>query len=81
VEEVLMDAKDSSVIINGMLLCRKGINIKTGDAKICTKCYNQLIVGKLPSYSLNNLMWIGDVPEDLQGLTLTEQKLIALVCK
>ena len=33
----------------------------------------------MPVLSLNNLMWIGDIPPELQRLTLTEQKLIARV--
>ena len=50
-----------------------------GYATICEKCHNQLIIDKLPAFSLNNLMWLGDVPLELHCLTLAEQKLIALV--
>ncbi len=62
-----------------MLLCHNDINLKTGFARLCNKCHNYLLMNKMPSLSLNNLMWIGDVPKDLQGLTLAEEKLIALV--
>ncbi len=62
-----------------MLVCKKGINKKTGDAQLCNKCHDNLCMNKLPPLSLNNLIWIGDIPEDLQSLTIAEQKLIALV--
>ncbi|CAF1356769.1 unnamed protein product [Adineta steineri] len=78
VRNCLMHAKDSSVIINKMLLCRKAINVETGCGIICNKCHKYLISNKIPPFALNNLMWIGDVPEELQDLTLSEQKLIAL---
>ena len=74
-----MNTKDSSVIINRMLLCQKAIDLTTGFVYLCNKCHKYLLMNKLPSLSLNNLMWIGDVPQELQGLTLPEEKLIALV--
>ncbi|CAF2856950.1 unnamed protein product [Rotaria sp. Silwood2] len=61
-----------------MLLCRKGLDLETGYAQVCNKCYNDLVKNKLPTLSRSNLMWIGDVSQDLQELTLPEQKLIAL---
>ncbi|CAF1541738.1 unnamed protein product, partial [Rotaria sp. Silwood1] len=78
IQERLMNTKDNSVIINKMLLCLKAIDLTTGFAYLCNKCHKYLLMNKLPSLSLNNLMWIGDVPEELQGLTLPEEKLIAL---
>lgn len=62
-----------------MLLCRKGIDLQSGNVQLCNKCYSDLLNNKLPSLSLSNLMWIGDIPQELQDLTLPEQKLIALV--
>jgi len=62
-----------------MLLCRKAINLETGSGTIYNKCYKSLTLNKIPAFALNNLMWIGDVPQALQELTLSEQKLIALV--
>ena len=79
IQERLMNTKDSSVIINRMLLCQKAIDLTTGFVCLCYKCHKYLLMNKLPSLSLNNLMWIGDVPQELQGLTLPEEKLIALV--
>ncbi|CAF4190851.1 unnamed protein product [Rotaria sordida] len=32
----------------------------------------------MPAFALNNSMWVNDVPQELQELTLSEQKLIAL---
>ena len=74
----LLNSKDSTAIINGMLLCWKGIDLSNGFAQICEKCHRDLIDAKLPALSLCNLMWLGDVPLELQDLTLSEQKLIAL---
>ncbi|CAF5018069.1 unnamed protein product, partial [Rotaria magnacalcarata] len=62
-----------------MLLCRKGIHLDTANVQLCNKCHEDLSCSKLPALSLSNLMWIGDVPQELQDLTLPEQKLIALL--
>ncbi|CAF3769591.1 unnamed protein product [Rotaria sordida] len=78
IQERLMNTKDSSVIINKMLLCLNAIDLTTGFVYLCNKCHKYLLMNKLPCLSLNNLMWIGDVPEELQGLTLPEEKLIGL---
>jgi len=45
---------------------------------ICSECWSSLIKEKIPKFSPANKIWIGDVPEQLQGLTIPEQKLIAL---
>ena len=66
-------------MINRMLLCWKAIDLSSGCAAICEKCYDKLSSNKLRALSLSNLMWLGDVPPELQCLTLPEQKLIALV--
>ncbi|CAF3987609.1 unnamed protein product, partial [Rotaria magnacalcarata] len=78
VRNSLIQAKDSSVIINKMLLYGKTINLETGSGIICKKCYKYLISNKIPPFALNNSIWVGDVPQELQELTLSEQKLIAL---
>ncbi len=62
-----------------MLLCQKAINFETGCGTICNKCYKSLTLNKIPAFALNNLMWVGDIPQELRELTLSEQKLIALV--
>ena len=62
-----------------MLLCWKAIDLASGCAAICEKCHDKLSRNNLRALSLTNLMWLGDVPPELQCLTLSEQKLIALV--
>ena len=74
-----VNSKDSSAIINKMLLCWKAIDLFSGCATICEKCHDKLSSNKLRALSLSNLMWFGDVTPELQCLTLPEQKLIALV--
>ncbi|CAF2063985.1 unnamed protein product, partial [Rotaria magnacalcarata] len=78
IQEYFSDAENTTVIINKMLLCRKGIHLNTGNVQLCNKCHEDLSSNKLPALSLSNLMWIGDVPQELRDLTLPEQKLIAL---
>jgi hypothetical protein len=75
----LVNSRDSSAIINKMLLYWKAIDLSSGCATICEKCHDKLSSNKLRALSLANLMWLGDVPPELQCLTLPEQKLIALV--
>ena len=62
-----------------MLLCWKAIDLSNGCATVCEKCHDKLSTNKRRALSLSNLMWLGDVPPELQCLTLPEQKLIALV--
>jgi len=45
---------------------------------ICMDCWSALTKEKIPKFSPANKVWIGDVPKELQGLTIPEQKLIAL---
>lgn len=45
---------------------------------LCSDCNKSLSDGHLPRYALSNQMWIGDVPAELEGLTISEQILIAL---
>ena len=66
-------------MINKMLLYWKAIDLFSGCTAICEKCYEKLSSNKLRALSLSNLMWLGDVPPELQCLTLPEQKLVALV--
>ncbi|CAF1163308.1 unnamed protein product [Rotaria sordida] len=77
-QEYLSNEKDTSIIINKMLLCRKGIHLETLNAQLCRQCYTDLLSNNQPSLSLSNLMWIGNIPQELKDLTLPEQKLIAL---
>lgn len=44
---------------------------------LCHECRNHLRKNKRPRLSLSNDMWIGDIPPQLQNLTLPERLLIA----
>ena len=79
IRQLLINSNESSAVINRMLLCWKAIDLANGCAHICEKCHDKLTSNKLRGLSLANLMWLGDVPPELQCLTLPEQKLIALV--
>ncbi|KAH7902809.1 hypothetical protein BJ138DRAFT_969715, partial [Hygrophoropsis aurantiaca] len=46
---------------------------------ICPKCLSTLQKGKTPTLSLANGLWIGEVPDQLKGLTYVEKLLIARV--
>jgi hypothetical protein len=46
--------------------------------RICADCWTSLAKEKVPKFSVANKAWIGDVPKELQGLTIPEQRLIAL---
>lgn len=45
---------------------------------VCATCHQALSRRKCPKWALANDMWIGDVPTELQGLTLPERLLIGL---
>ena len=45
---------------------------------VCKKCHDSLLNGKVPKFSVANEMWLGDIPIQLQGLTIPEEKLISL---
>ncbi|CAM4985043.1 unnamed protein product [Rotaria socialis] len=45
---------------------------------VCQKCYDSLSKKHIPKFSPANNMWLGDVPTELQGLTIPEEKLISL---
>ncbi|CAF1441598.1 unnamed protein product [Adineta steineri] len=45
---------------------------------MCQKCHTALSKGVIPKFSAANNMWLGDVPIELQGLTIPEEKLISL---
>lgn len=48
------------------------------DCRMCHECWLAISKGKISKYSPANGMWIGDVPDQLKGLTIPEQKLISL---
>ncbi|CAF4239766.1 unnamed protein product [Rotaria sp. Silwood2] len=45
---------------------------------ICQKCHSSLSKEHIPKFSAANNMWLGDIPTELQGLTIPEEKLISL---
>jgi hypothetical protein len=45
---------------------------------VCQKCRTSLSKEKIPKFSVANNMWLGDIPKELQGLTIPEEKLISL---
>jgi hypothetical protein len=45
---------------------------------ICTECWSSLVKEKIPKFSPANKVWMGDIPNELQELTIPEQRLIAV---
>ncbi|CAF4393037.1 unnamed protein product [Rotaria sp. Silwood2] len=45
---------------------------------LCQKCHTSLSKEHIPKFSAANNMWLGDIPTELQGLTIPEEKLILL---
>ena len=45
--------------------------------KVCSPCLRDLRKDKVPKFALVNGNWLGDVPKELQGLTMFEQMLIS----
>ncbi|KAH7905611.1 hypothetical protein BJ138DRAFT_1138224 [Hygrophoropsis aurantiaca] len=46
---------------------------------VCTKCLDVLRRGRTPTLALANGIWLGSVPEELQGLNYVEKLLVARV--
>ncbi|CAF3255409.1 unnamed protein product [Rotaria socialis] len=75
----------SFTCINGMFFYEAGL-YKTVDRKkrflihcdVCTECWSALMKEKKTKFSAANKVWMGDIPKQLQGLTIPEQRLIAL---
>ncbi|KAJ3557014.1 hypothetical protein NM688_g1702 [Phlebia brevispora] len=60
------------------LMCHAAVNHADGTANVCVTCRNNLQrQRRMPRMSLANGLWLGDVPEELQGLTFMEKQLIA----
>src|SRR5271155_1595424 len=66
-------ASDPIVPLSGRILDPKCENI-------CNECENVLLNGKIPSNALAHGIWIGEIPQQLQDLTLIESMLISRVC-
>ena len=63
-------------IIDGMLLQPAGLT-NNRYANVCMECLRSLNLDKIPTFTLANRMWIGQIPHKLAYLTLPEQLLIA----
>ncbi|CAF1507417.1 unnamed protein product, partial [Adineta ricciae] len=79
------ETKASFICVNGIVLYRKGLHHNFDRRKrsvvhcdICMECWSSLTKEKIPKFSVANKVWVGDVPPELQGLTIPEQRLIAL---
>ena len=73
---------NAHVLTDGMLLHRTDDSIYESEtdgvsARVCRTCASNLRGGKTPSLALANGMWIGDIPVELQVLTLPECILVA----
>lgn len=69
-------------LFDGCLLAKPGIVQEEDGIHVwlCGRCLDQLNSSKeVPDFALANGLWIGDIPFELQGLTIAEQKLLALV--
>ncbi|CAF1424611.1 unnamed protein product [Rotaria sordida] len=65
---------------NNVILYKSGLfqQNKVDMCVLCQKCHGALSKGSIPKFSAANNMWLGDIPAELQGLTIPEQKLISL---
>lgn len=63
-------------ILHGMLLYQSSID-SANNADICNECRRSLDADQIPKHALANNLWIGDVPRELEDLTLPERVLIA----
>ena len=57
----------------------RGLILAPGCNKVCPICVESLDKKKVPTLALANGLWIGEIPDELQGLTYAEQLLIARV--
>lgn len=65
-------------LTDGMLLHSSGLLSQASMASICSECLSALQRNKQPRLSLASGLWVGDVPDSLQCLSLAEQLLVAL---
>ena len=69
--------------LDDCLLHPQGVFVENGIiyVRACAECYNHLrSMGEgPPAFSLANGLWIGERPKELDELTVTEQKLLALI--
>ncbi|CAF1554051.1 unnamed protein product, partial [Adineta steineri] len=73
-----IDEHSNIFSLSNAVFYKKGYNITEKTGNICQQCYSALSKDKIPMFSVANKMWIGDVPLELQQLTIAEEKLISL---
>jgi hypothetical protein len=62
----------------GGLLLAGGPYEEQASIHLCTECVNRLKSDRRPKMSLANGLWVGNIPPELQNLTLPERVLLAL---
>ena len=68
--------------LEGLILHPKGVSVSpTGvpSVSLCLYCARKLRKNQLPSVATANMLFVGEVPDVLKGLTIPEQTIIALV--
>ncbi|CAF2838484.1 unnamed protein product [Rotaria sp. Silwood2] len=65
---------------NNVILYKSGLfqQNKVYMCTLCQKCHGALSKASISKFLAANNMWLGDIPAELQGLTIPEQKLILL---
>ncbi|KII87042.1 hypothetical protein PLICRDRAFT_176847 [Plicaturopsis crispa FD-325 SS-3] len=61
------------VLVGGML-----VGTLRADTWVCATCSSFLVSGERPPFALSRGLWAGDVPRELQGLTMAERLCIGL---
>lgn len=74
------EAHPAQVLTHGMLLEPRGVFFRHNReyGHFCQRCVKSLRENHTPKFSLANNMWIGDIPFELQVLTVPERLLISL---
>jgi hypothetical protein len=77
--------KASFTCVNDAIFYERGLHHNFDKRKrssvhcnICTECWSSLVKEKIPKFAAANKVWMGDVPNELQDLTIPEQRLIAI---
>ena len=64
-------------LVDGLLIHASALVSSKETMNLCNGCRNQLKKNLRPPLSLSNGMWVGDIPRELQNLTLPERLLVA----
>ncbi len=65
----------------GLQLDPRGVEVRDDGAvnvSVCLTCHKDVKKGKIPKFSLANGLFLGNVPKELQDLTIIEESMIAL---